>query len=356
MKKLLFIVNGLGMGNSTRCESIIEALIAKNFDIDILTSGNGVYYFKNRDYYSNLYEFKSFYYGSKDGELNIWRTLLAIPHFVLILFRNIRFLKNLLQSNNYSGVVIDSDYTMIWLKRWVRIPIFALNNADIVVEECKKLPAIPKEIRMQYLIEKCDNWYHRTIPTMVLSPAIYPDSYMKRASLKHFPPFTRDGMTVRPPENSLNQILVMLSGSQFGTSTDFLKHLKNKENVKIHVVGRDGESNDWVTFHGKIDHNKDIINQSDMMVINAGFSAVSEAVVLRKPVIVIPVANHAEQFINAITVEKAGLGLVANMENIIDKINDMISRFPEFVKAHRQFNCSINGAEQAADLIEQEIR
>ena len=43
-------------------------------------------------------------------------------------------------------------------------------------------------------------------------------------------------------------------------------------------------------------------------------------------------------------------------KNIIDKINDMISRFPEFVKAHRQFNCSINGAEQAADLIEQEIR
>ena len=41
MKKILFIVNGLGLGNSTRCESIIESLIFKGKTIDIITSGNG---------------------------------------------------------------------------------------------------------------------------------------------------------------------------------------------------------------------------------------------------------------------------------------------------------------------------
>ena len=34
--------------------------------------------------------------------------------------------------------------------------------------------------------------------------------------------------------------------------------------------------------------NKDIINNADIMVINSGYSAISEAVVLCKPIIVIP--------------------------------------------------------------------
>ena len=147
----------------------------------------------------------------------------------------------------------------------------------------------------------------------------------------------------------------MLSGSQFKMTTDILKKWQKRKGIKRDVVGREGESNSWIQFHGKIYNNKDIINKADIMVINSGYSAVSEAVVLCKPIIVIPVPNHAEQYINATTIEKAGLGLVANIRNVEEKINEMITRFPEYVEKHRSFNCSRNGAQLAADIIVKKI-
>ena len=147
----------------------------------------------------------------------------------------------------------------------------------------------------------------------------------------------------------------MLSGSQFSTGIEFLQTLARRGALQIQVVGREGESNDWITFHGKVYQNRDMINQADLMVINGGFSAVSEAVVLRKPAVVIPVPHHAEQFINALMVERAGLGLMAKRENIPEKINEVIDRFPEFVEAHRSFGCLANGAKLAAENIYGEI-
>ena len=355
MKKLLFIVNGLGMGNATRCESIIERLIDKKIDIEILTSGNGLQYFKDRGYVSKLYELSALYYGSKNGQLSIWRTLFEIPQFILIFFNNVRFLRNLLRATDYSGVVIDSDYTIGWLRPWVRVPVFALNNADVVLEECRKLTEIPREVRMQYLIEKSDAWYHRAIPDMVFSPTIESRKSANTRTLKHFPPFVRQGLNVRTTKDELRTILIMLSGSQFSTGIEFLQTLARRGALQIQVVGREGESNDWITFHGKVYQNRDMINQADLMVINGGFSAVSEAVVLRKPAVVIPVPHHAEQFINALTVERAGLGLMAKRENIPEKINEVIDRFPEFVEAHRSFGCPANGAKLAAENIYAEI-
>ena len=108
MKKILFIVNGLGLGNSTRCEAIIESLTTNGHTVDIITSGNGKNYFENKNYFSNLYEFRSFFYAkNKKGKLSIWHTLLSIPKFILFFFNNARLLKSLIQSNNYSGIVID---------------------------------------------------------------------------------------------------------------------------------------------------------------------------------------------------------------------------------------------------------
>jgi len=350
MKQILFIVNGLGLGNSTRSDSIIQALISRGYRIDVLTSGNGIDYFNHIDQISNLYQFRSFYYGSSDGKLSIWRTILAIPNFILIFISNILYLKNLVQKKNYKAIVIDSDYTLLWLKRGIKIPIIALNNADIVVEECNKLSTLPKEIKMQYWLERCDNWFHQKVPDLVISPAIL--NKKMKGKLKHFAPFVRSGLDVRPPNSELKNILVMLSGSMFGSPTEFLNRLTLPEEIKVDVVGRDGESSDQIVFHGKDFSNKPLVNKADMMVVNGGFSAVSEAVVLRKPVVVIPVENHAEQFINGLVVEKAGLGFVATMENAETKILQLIEKFPEIVENHKQFDCESNGSDAAAQIID----
>ena len=43
-KKVLFLINGLGLGNSTRCFAIIERLFQLDTDVSIITSGNGSWF------------------------------------------------------------------------------------------------------------------------------------------------------------------------------------------------------------------------------------------------------------------------------------------------------------------------
>jgi UDP:flavonoid glycosyltransferase YjiC (YdhE family) len=351
-KKILFIVNGLGLGNSTRCDSIAQRLARNGCEIDVMTSGNGLLYFRGCSYVANVVELRSVYYGSKHGKLSMWNTLFAIPDLLMILKANVNRLKALLANNSYAALVIDSDYMVWWLKKAIRIPIIALNNADIVIQECNKLPVLPKAIRMQYVVERCDGWFHRTVPQLVLSPSILKQDDGP-GKVKHFAPFIREGLVVRPPTTDLKRILVMLSGSGFGSKTDFVKQWTPPPGVSVDVVGRDGMSQDSITYHGKTFVNQSIVNQADMMVVNGGFSAVSEAVVLRKPVIVIPVENHAEQFINASIIERAGLGLVATEDNVVDKMREMMARFGDFVESHRQFGCETDGAARAARLIDE---
>ena len=66
------------------------------------------------------------------------------------------------------------------------------------------------------------------------------------------------------------------------------------------------------------------------MVVNGGFSAVSEALFMRKPMVVIPVPRHAEQWANGESIRRLGLGIVATEEGLEEAIDARIRRIEEF--------------------------
>ena len=58
--KILFLIGGMGLGNSTRCHGIIEELIEKssklktNLHITVITWGMSYTYFKNINFHENI--------------------------------------------------------------------------------------------------------------------------------------------------------------------------------------------------------------------------------------------------------------------------------------------------------------
>ena len=79
--RILFLVNGLGLGNSTRCHAVMQRLLRRGAEIQIVTSGNGLWYFRSMPELAQLHEVESLYYGVKDGRISIARTLTAIGDF-----------------------------------------------------------------------------------------------------------------------------------------------------------------------------------------------------------------------------------------------------------------------------------
>ena len=123
----------------------------------------------------------------------------------------------------------------------------------------------------------------------------------------------------------------------------------------IEVVGRPAPAN-WqggtrIRFHGKLLDNRALVEKADMVVVNGGFSAVSESFSMRKPLVVIPVPNHAEQWVNARTIEHLGVGMSAQereLENAMASATQQVERFHE---GYRKLGEIPDGTDQAAKLI-----
>jgi UDP:flavonoid glycosyltransferase YjiC (YdhE family) len=120
-----------------------------------------------------------------------------------------------------------------------------------------------------------------------------------------------------PPPREMKRIVFMLSGSEFASKISF-----GRGDFPFHVdvIGQSGENVGNVTFHGRVMDNARFLAQADALVINGGFSAVSEALALNKPAFVIPLQNHAEQYVNAHLVRDLGRGYVVHSDEAINKL------------------------------------
>jgi UDP:flavonoid glycosyltransferase YjiC (YdhE family) len=350
--RILFLVNGLGLGNSTRCHAVIQRLLEQGAEIQVVTSGNGLWYFRSVPGIARLHEVESLYYGVKDGRISIARTLTAVTDFVAILRRNAETIAAVLSNWHPDVAVTDSVYTSRPFKR-AAIPLVALNNADVVHKSYRRFADRPRSIRPQFwCVEEPDYLFHRLVPDLVISPTLDPTLPEVQGNVRRVGPIVRQGFSPLAARSPVACVLVMLSGSRFGSPVAFDR---TDWPFEIDVVGRPAPSN-WdvggrIRFHGKLLDNKALVEKADMVVVNGGFSAVSESFSMRKPLVVIPVPNHAEQWVNARTIEHLSVGMGAQepeLENALSVATQQVERFHE---GYRRIGEMPDGAAQAARLI-----
>lgn len=349
-KKILFLANGLGMGNSTRCYAVIEKLIEKGAIIDVMTSGNGVKFFSKKQgkEINRLFETKSFKYAKdSSGKLSAFKTILSIFQLAAVYIQNNRLVKRYIKENKPSIVVTDSEY--VFLPMWFsKTPIVALNNSDMVVTSFFKFTNKPFSVYPQFfLVEFLDFMFHLIVADKVISPRLDCSKWFGEKFVK-VPPIVRKNATGDCLDGEVERGVIMLSGSTFGSNVDL--HGK-KFPFHIDVIGREGDNSNGLTYHGKLAENLHLLNKADFLVINAGFSAVSEGVCMRKPLIVIPVENHAEQYINAKMVEELGIGFMASAEEMANSIKKITKNIEKFREKCKLLKWEQNGAKEASKVI-----
>lgn len=343
------------MGNCTRCDAIIENLLKSDVEIHVLTCGNGIKYFENNKNITSVSPMESFHYGSKDGKLSIAQTILSLPQFYKLYKRKTQQLTELLDKIKPHIAVTDSEYAVLPLKKR-KIPIVGINNSEAIVTEYFKRNNLPKSIRLQFwFVEFLDYIFHRLVCDHIMSPSINP------IAVRHSK-FHRVGLIIRQTvldvaertgtqsvdrEDPL-KLIVMLSGSEFASQINFDSY---NLPYKAEVIGRTGKDRKNVVYHGRLLDNTSKLANADILVINAGFSAVSEAFILKKYTLLIPVPGHAEQYINAILLQESGLGEIATEENVVDKLKNLFESvgLGNMEKAKPYVNG--NGAKEVADKI-----
>jgi UDP:flavonoid glycosyltransferase YjiC (YdhE family) len=351
--RILFLVNGLGLGNSTRCHAVIQRLVAAGTEVEVVSSDNGLWFFTDKPEVSRVTAIPSLRYGAEHGLISISRTLGQVGEMWAILHQAEAILSGVIERFRPHAVVTDSVYALTPVRR-AGLPLAALNNADMVVRGVSRFIDWPVNLLPQFLfVELSDYLHHRFRPDLVISPRLDPQDKAETKHLRPVGPIVREECRAtshegRPP----SRVAIMLSGSVFGSPVT-LRH--RHPDLHIDVIGRPAPDHapqiEGITYHGKLRDSLSLVRQADLLVVNGGFSAVSEALVLRKPMVVIPVPRHAEQWINGRTIRHLGVGLIGAEERLEEVMEDALERIDDLRAAYAALPPAPDGAAQAADLI-----
>lgn len=348
--KVLFVVSGLGLGNSTRVHAIIERLQGMGHASHVATSGNGIWYFRGVPGLTGVTELEPFHYGSARGKIAISRTLWQLPDYVSAAKKNGRAMERLIDRWRPDVVVTDSAYTFTPMRRR-GLPVVALNNSDLVWEAFFRGSRPPKSALAQFLtVEVADYLFHRCVPDLVISPSLDPVRSSPSERRLRVGPIVRRLFRATATDRSHRHVTVMLGGSVFATP---FRPTRRAE-FRVSVLGQRSPSvaHPNATYHGRVRDTFRFLRASDVVVTNGGFSSLSEVLALRKPVVVLPIHGHFEQWANAKTAERLGVGLMACSENLEDKMFEAFERQTEFADAYKCLRFE-NGALSAAEALAQ---
>ena len=351
-RRAFFLINGLGMGNSTRCHAVIQRLLDRDFEVAIATSGNGLWYFRDQLNFPRVTEIEELHYGKKEGRLSIAATFASLGEFARVMRRNAETISSALREFSPDVIVSDSIYTLKPIKKY-GVPIISLNNADVIYKSYFDFDNKPLSILQQfYMIELMDYLFHKLVPDGVISPSLDEAMPCGASNFQRVGPIVRKGIESMEARGEASRVTIMLSGSTFGSEIRFKR---DTFPVKIDIVGRTQPAavsqHPNITYHGKVINSLELLRGADLLVVNGGFSAVSEGFVLRKPLLIIPVPNHAEQWINARTIEKMGVGIMCTVDNFEDHMFQALENLPQFIDAYNRLPLPNDAAAEAADFI-----
>lgn len=329
-ERIIFLINGLGLGNSTRCEALIN-ILKKNFDIYLVLSGNSEWYFKRK--YKNKYiSIQSINYKSKNNEINILSSLCEMIKKKNVLIRNsekiIKFSKKI-----KPAIIISDSVYLNFFKLNKKIRLISLNNAELLIKKFFEFGNFKFSILFHFFfIEFFDFLISKFFFNNNLSPILnFNDLKISDNKLKRIPIISR--FKEQPIKKHQNKKLsIMLSGSSFSSNLNLSKKLNIFK--KINIIGNNKNVNinglKNVEIHGKIKNNLIFLKQSDFVIINCGYSAIADSIMLKKPMLLLPIKNHAEQWINAKEIEKMGLGKIVN--------KDLSNEIIEFMKKLKKYS------------------
>mgnify|MGYP002355057555 CR=1 FL=1 len=301
---ILYGVPGEGMGHATRSKEIINYLISQKHTIHIVSSARA-FTFLNKEFPGMVTEIKGLHFAFKNAEVSKTGTLLlnlrtapSSLHF--------NTLKRRLIEHSFSPDVVISDFESFsyFFAKHHRLPIISIDNMQ-VMERCRLDVEIASEEKNNYRLAKnivkakvpgCDHYF---ISSFFDVPVI-----KKNTSI--VPPIIRKAIQETRPTKG-KHILMYQTSSSLKNVQDTLRQLPGET---FYVYGMNQDKKEGNVIYKPFSETGFIndLAGAKAVIANGGFSFISEAVYLKKPVYSFPIKKQFEQWLNAAYIQKLGYG------------------------------------------------
>lgn len=332
--KILYGVPGEGMGHATRSKVIIDFLLKQNHDVCVVSSARA-FQFLNKEFPDRVIEIKGFHFAYKNAEVSKTGTfLLNLKAAAKNLNYNLGKKRLLERSFTPDLVISDFESFSYFFAKLHKLPVISIDNMQ-VMDRCVLDIHIAKDEKNNYQLAK--NIVNAKVPGCdhYLISSFF-EAEIKKKNTEIVPPIIRQAI-----QNAMvargKHIIMYQTSSSLKTVQECLSQLPDQEFI---IYGMNKEARDSnVTY--KLFSEKGFIEDlasAKAVIANGGFSFISEAVYLKKPIYSFPIQNQFEQWMNAAYIQKLGFGRHfsgLSADNLKSFIYDL-ERFEKQLSAYTQ--------------------
>lgn len=291
------------MGHATRSAVIIAHLL-KDHDVRIATSDRACTFMKER-FPGRVYEIKGFHLAYRNGAVSKYNTAqLLLKNGPKDLITNLHKYCLVHRSFKPDLAISDFDSFTFFFAKLNKIPLISIDNIQ-AVNRCRLDIPVPRSERASFQLAR--NIVKAKVPNAdhYLITSFFPAQIGKK-NTSLIPPILRDKILAAKSAPEKHVLVYQTSSSQNNLipllnripQIPFYVYGFNKSDVHANVTlkkfNEDGFIEDLASARG--------------VISNGGYSLLSEAVYLKKPVCSVPVKGQFEQFVNAAYIDKCGYG------------------------------------------------
>lgn len=331
--KILYGVPGEGMGHATRSKVVIDYLIKEGHDL-LIVSSSRAFQFLDKVFPEKVVEIKGFHFAYKNAEVSKTGTfLLNLKSAAKNLHFNMGKKSIVEKSFNPNLVISDFESFSYYFAKLHKLPIISIDNMQIM-DRCLLDVEIAKHEKSNYRLAK--NIVQAKIPGCNhYFVSSFFNAEIKKKNTEIVPPIIRDAIQNAKVSKN-NHIIMYQTSSSLKTVQESLAQLPN-ETFFVYGMNLDKKEGNVVykpfSEQGFISD----LAGSKAVIANGGFSFISEAVYLKKPIYSFPIHNQFEQWMNAAYIQKLGFG--RHFENLTsDNLKSFIYDLPFFEKNLSQYH------------------
>jgi uncharacterized protein (TIGR00661 family) len=337
MAKIIYGISGEGRGHSSRSRVIIEHLIKQGHQVKIFTSQKGYDYLSQ--FFDDVNKVMGLGFVFKGEKVEVLQTIkFNIKNALTKGGKSLNKLFKAVEEFKPDLAITDFEPFVPIAAKKLRIPFYSINHQNFICHSKLEYPIKwTDDFLKAYAVT--DNMYQFAKKYYVTS-FYFPEvkKKMKGRAINFSPILRKEVLKQKPATGKFillyattpeaKKVFTLLNKTKEKYVAYGFKNMKNKKNIIFKQASTEGFL-------------KDLAN-CKAVITNGGYTLMSEALYLGKPIYSIPINNQFEQMINAYYLEKLGYGLY-DMKANVKRLNQFIEGLDYFKKNIARNKKSFNG-------------